>query len=657
MKGHCLSRRRAGLWKALTAVLCVVFLMLAFAGCSDDGESSSGGQGKIDGLGEKTTGTWVVEMYVCGTDLESENGAASDDLAELTKKKPPEGVTFVIQTGGAKKWQNKDVKRKEIDRFVYDKDGLRKVEHKKDADMAATDTFADFLHYANDNYAADHRILIVWDHGGGTVFGACYDERTGNMMKLNPMQDALASTYDKNTEKPPFDIVGFDCCLMATYGVANTFEGYGRYLVASQELEPGNGWYYTGIVNGFNKGVGSDPLVLAKVICNAYMEGCEDAGTEDQATLSVTDLSKLPQLRAAYEKMGDEALKVAQADPKKFFSRYGRQAKKSENFGGNTRDTGFTNMIDLGDFAQRTEKLLPKTSKDVLSALDAAVVYRVSGDLKKDSHGLSCYYPYQVEQQEYFEDVRAASDSYKRLYRYLATGKAPRGAKKSVMFDVSSMEDLKLDADSEGTVFCKLTEQQMENLATIRCDLIWYDAEQDVLVMLGNDANVDMDWDSGMCKDNFDGTWVMLDKHPVYIDVTDETEGRITYAIPIKLNGKQMNLFVSYDKNANAYKILGARAGLNDKGAADRNLVKLKSGDKITTQFYGASINGSGDDVALVDNETFTIGDNPKVSDEPLEDGTYGYVFDFITPTGDYSMSDLATYELKNGNITTTVYE
>ena len=85
--------------------------------------------------------------------------------------------------------------------------------------------------------------------------------------------------------------------------------------------------------------------------------------------------------------------------------------------------------------------------------------------------------------------------------------------------------------------------------------------------------------------------------------------------------------------------------------------MKLKSGDKITTQFYGASINGSGDDVVLVDADTFTISDNTTVSDEPLEDGTYGYVFDFITPTGDYSMSDLATYELKNGNITTTVYE
>ena len=397
--------------------------------------------------------------------------------------------------------------------------------------------------------------------------------------------------------------------------------------------------------------------MLAKVICNAYMKGCEEAGTEDLATLAVTDLSQMPPLRAAYEKMGDEALKVAQADPKKFFSRYGRPAKKSENFGGNTRDTGFTNMIDLGDFAQRTEKLLPKTSKDVMAALDNAVVYRVNGDLKKDSHGLSCYYPYQVEQQPYFEDVRAASDSYKKLYRYLATGKAPKGATKSAMFDVSSMEDLKLDADSEGTVFCKLTEQQMENLAAIRCELVWYNAKQDVLVMLGNDANVDMDWDSGLCKDNFDGTWMMLDEHPMYVDVTDESDTSITYAIPIKLNGKQMNLFVSYDKNAGAYKILGARAGLNEKGAADRNLVKLKAGDKVTTQFYGASINGGGEDVVLVDADTFEIGDKPTVSDEPLEDGTYAYIFDFITPTDDYAMSDLATYELKNGNITTTVYE
>ena len=445
---------------------------------------------------------------------------------------------------------------------------------------------------------------------------------------------------------------------MATYGVANVFEGYGHYLVASQELEPGNGWYYTGIVKGFNKGVGSDPLVLAKVMCDSYMEGCKENGTDDEATLSITDLTKLPQLRTAYEKMGEEALKVAENSPKKFFSRYAREAKKSENYGGNTRDTGYTNMIDMGDFAKRTEELLPKTSKEVQKALDAAVLYRVNGYLKDDALGLSCYYPYEVKQQKYFEDVRAASDSYKKLYRYLATGKTPKGSSKGqFVFDINSMEDLPLSADASGTVYCKLTDKQMENLATVRCDLVWYDVNANAIVMYGNDANVDMDWDSGLCKDNFDGTWPMLDHHLIYVDVCDETDDHITYAIPIKLNGKQMNLFVAYEKEAKAYKILGARAGLNEKGAADRNLVKLKAGDTVTTQQYALSIDKGGSDARLVDRDTFQLADGFSVKDEALADGTYAYIFDFITPNGDYAMSDMATYELKSGNITTTTYE
>ena len=476
-KRHGAWAHRLGIALVLITCLCVALVCL---GCGDSKEDNSG----IKGTGEKTTGKWVVELYMCGTDLESEGGAATNDLAELTENPPPEGVTFVIQTGGAKKWHNDAVKRKEIDRFVYDKDGLRRLDKLPDADMVSPDTLASFLKFAQDKFEADHRILIMWDHGGGTVGGACYDERTQHMMSLNQMQDALASTYEKNRENPPFDIVGFDCCLMATYGVANNLEGYGRYLVASQELEPGNGWYYSGIVKGFNEGVGSDPLVLGKVLCDSYMQGCEEAGTDDQATLSITDLSKLPQLREAYEQMGVEAIKAAEKNPKKFFSRYARQAKQSANFGGNTRDTGYTNMIDMGDFAKRTEDLLPDNAKKVQQALAAAVLYKVSGPLKEDSQGLSCYYPYQLEQQPYFEKVRAASEKYKSLYRYLATGEAPSPEGLTVKFDVAALEDLPVDVDKKGTVFCKLTQQQMENLAAIRCDLIWYDADKNLMYML-----------------------------------------------------------------------------------------------------------------------------------------------------------------------------
>ena len=471
------------------------------------------------------------------------------------------------------------------------------------------------------------------------------------MMGLNDMQDAMASVYDQDADAPAFDIIGFDCCLMATYGVANAFEGYGHYLVASQESEPANGWNYAGIVQGFHDGAGSDPLALSKVMCDSFLDGCKQYDTADTATLSVTDLSQLPRLRAAYERMGNEAINEAAASPKSFFSQYAREAEKSANYGGNTRDTGYTNMIDMGDFAKRTEGLLPTTAKGLERALQDAVPYRVYGNLKKKASGLSCYYPYEVDLQENFESVKAASDTYKSLYRYLATGETPKAR---FVFDIHSMEDLPLDVDDEGSVICKLTDEQMDNLSSIRCDLAWYDVDKNSIIMYGNDANVDMDWDTGLCKDNFDGTWPMLDHHPIYLDVSEETEDHILYAIPIKLNGKQMNLFVSYDMASESYKILGARAGLNAQGASDRNLIKLKAGDTVTTQQLAMSMDKEGKDAKLIDRDTFQLAPSFGIEDEQLTDGTYAYIFDFITPTDDYAMSDMATFELKDGNITTT---
>ena len=47
-------------------------------------------------------------------------------------------------------------------------------------------------------------------------------------------------------EQNKLSFIGFDACLMATVDVADTFSDMGKYLVASEELEPGNGWYYSG---------------------------------------------------------------------------------------------------------------------------------------------------------------------------------------------------------------------------------------------------------------------------------------------------------------------------------------------------------------------------------------------------------------------------
>jgi hypothetical protein len=116
-----------------------------------------------------------------------------------------------------------------------------------------------------------------------------------------------------------------------------------------------------------------------------------------------------------------------------------------------------------------------------------------------------------------------------------------------------------------------------------------------------------------------------------------------------------MNMTVVYDAASNSYRILGAREGLNEEGAADRNLVKLKPGDTVTTQQYMMHDGKAGYEGRMADIDTFQLSENFQIRDTKLKDGTYAYVFDFITPTDDTAMSAMAFYEIKQGEVTTYV--
>ena len=114
---------------------------------------------------------------------------------------------------------------------------------------------------------------------------------------------------------------------------------------------------------------------------------------------SLTDLTRTGPLLEAYEAFGAEALAAACEDPG-FFSRFARVAAQSENYGGNTREQGYTNMVDLGHMARQSTGLL-QTAGDVLNALEDCVLYRVSGPYRAESTGLSCYYSYNGDPVSY----------------------------------------------------------------------------------------------------------------------------------------------------------------------------------------------------------------------------------------------------------------
>ncbi len=222
----------------------------------------------------------MVYWYICGSDLESEGGAASIDISELIEVKLPENVIVIIQTGGARAWQNDFVNSKYLERYVYDSKGLHLVDQQPLANMGSMKTLSDFFAYAKMNYPADKTAVIFWNHGGGSVSGAEFDENFGNdSLTIKEMHDAFAANYELSTKKQPFDLIGFDTCLMATVDVAGTFSDVGKYLVASEETEPSNGWDYTDWALALGANPAMETAEFGKVICDTYQSGCELVGS------------------------------------------------------------------------------------------------------------------------------------------------------------------------------------------------------------------------------------------------------------------------------------------------------------------------------------------------------------------------------------------
>ena len=239
--------------------------------------------------------------------VSTRTGMASADILELTSGVWSDNIQIVIQTGGANRWHTGGIPARGTARFVYDENGLHPLGSIPDVDMGTGAALEDFLRFGKENFSADHSVFVFWNHGGGSVGGICYDERTQNMISLDEVRRAFGSVYDANAEHPPFEVIGFDACLMATVDALASVHGYSRYMVASEEQEPGCGWNYTGWVGALAKNPAMGGAALGKAICDSYVEGCQEYDAEEMATLSVADVAKAPALISAYGAYGVEA--------------------------------------------------------------------------------------------------------------------------------------------------------------------------------------------------------------------------------------------------------------------------------------------------------------------------------------------------------------
>ena len=334
---------------------------------------------------------YTVMVYIVGSNLESRLGAATSDINEMRDSGLDYGkANLLLYTGGSRRWVSDipndtnnvlDLSREEEVRIT--------AQTRSSANMGAAQTLAEFINYCTRNYPAEHYALILWDHGGGPLWGYGSDELFDNdSLLLEEMRAAMDSTEFGPDRK--LDWVGFDACLMGGVENAVLWKDYARYLISSEEVEAGRGWDYH-FLNAINESV--EPEDVAASVVDSYGTYYEENRTEffnPDATLSVMDLSVTDELSDSINALFDAMDKgIAEGD----YARINQARSRTKAFGlgavGSVEEA--YDLVDLQDFAGQLQEMYPEECARVADAVDRMVLHATSN--VEGAGGISIYVP------------------------------------------------------------------------------------------------------------------------------------------------------------------------------------------------------------------------------------------------------------------------
>ncbi len=700
--------------KKMTALFLAVLLALGTVACGadDEEETGSGGvpsekfdfsaAGATQGLtmsvnrdsgqlnvkrlslpGKKNTGDagkWTVFIYLCGTDLESEDASATDDLLEMVDGTSGENMRFVVETGGAEEWLNNTVEAGKLQRYLVQDGNLELVDEQPSAGMGHQETLADFLQWGVTNYASEHMGVILWNHGGGSITGVCFDETDDNdSLSLREMDAALLHACAGMGRK--FDFIGFDACLMGTLETANILASYADYMIGSQETVPGTGWDYTAIGRYLSANPGVDAKQLGIVICDSFLEVCRAIDDDDLCTLSLIDLSKLDALLVAFNDFA-HGMYDAAADAANCTEMI-RAIAQTDNFGGNNRSEGYTNMVDMGGIISACASY-SEGAQGALSALQDAVAYSVSGQVHGSASGLSAYYPLSVQGSEelaIFGDIcpspyylsfvdrqnqgsvnAGETDDYDDDFWFGDSGDWLWGSEENSDYwdyldDFSQTGESALitfavepHLDEDGDFWFELDDDGWMNALDVYGMVYQMSGDGEDIIELGETYDLQGGWDSGIFMDDFDGWWISLpDGQNLATYIVESTEDYTIYTSPILLNGEETNLRLKLDYAAGDMFIEGAWAGVDESGAASRSLQKIVEGDVIVPLYNAFSLEG--DDTFYYYGREYTVEGTPEIWYNIMDDGDYFFSFCIEDIYGDYYISDMTMFSVEDGEV------
>ena len=407
------------------------------------------------------------------------------------------------------------------------------------------------------------------------------------------------------------------------------------------------------------------------------------------------DLSKMDNFISAFDNYAEELYQMTEDSAD--FSGIARNISSADNFGGNNRMSGYTNMVDLAGVIHAGESQCD-SAKTALQALSDAVVYQVKGSDHADACGLSVYYPLQVQdgstELSIFKDV-CLSAYYLGLVDKIAYGAVHSGnisdyENQSVLDlftnhwsaeeyttssdnttlnyllslnsqwdyadDFSAGTDAEISFideptfDEDGNYWFSLSEESLYNTDYIEAAVYFLDAESEEMIEFGFTGEIWEDWEDGVFSDNFDGYWFCLaDDQFLSAYLFEECEDYDIYISPILLNDEETYLRFVYDEEATEVYMLDIWNGQEESGAVSRITTELQEGDIITPLYTAYDLNS--DDSYYYYGEEYEYDGDTELYFETLPDGDYLYAFCINDIYGNYYQTDPVSFSIEGEDI------
>lgn len=277
-------------------------------------------------------------------------------------------------------------------------------------DMGDWKTLADFVIWGIKNYPAKRYFVIVGGHGDGwrqeaelgprglgPVRMISPDFNTNNQITTLQLARAFEAVRAKTGKK--IEIFGADACLMGSIEVATQLNNGVKFMVASQEIEPGEGWVYQELLKRLNRESDMSGKNISRLAAKSYIEGYRSLNkkyyTKQKLTISASDIAEAVKFSGKLRKL-TEMLRtsLSQANLKKLASQ-----------SGGFYDRGY---VDIGYFLSNLSKLplIPAHRvlvEDLIKNYESSVVIRDHASSSFDfSTGLHVWMPRKTEDAQTF---------------------------------------------------------------------------------------------------------------------------------------------------------------------------------------------------------------------------------------------------------------